>query len=158
ESIRMAAHADVRRCIATNGLARSTIAILDALLKLRQVCCDPRLVNVDAAREVTSSAKLELLLDMIPQHLADGHRILVFSQFARMLGLISEAVHARNIRHVALAGAPVDRQRPIDAFQRGQADVFLISLKAGGTGLNLTGADTVIHYDPWWNPTAQAQA
>jgi len=158
ESIRVAAHADVRRCIAANGLARSTIAILDALLKLRQVCCDPRLVNVDAAKGITSSAKLELLLEMIPQQLADGRRILVFSQFARMLGLISEALLARGIRHVALTGATVDRQRPIDAFQQGRADVFLISLKAGGTGLNLTGADTVIHYDPWWNPAAQAQA
>jgi SNF2 family DNA or RNA helicase len=82
----------------------------------------------------------------------------VFSQFARMLGLISEGLLSRGIGHVTLTGSTVDRQKPIDAFERGRADVFLISLKAGGVGLNLTSADTVIHYDPWWNPAAQAQA
>jgi superfamily II DNA or RNA helicase len=158
ESIRVAAHADVRRHIRTRGLAGSTIAILDALLKLRQVCCDPRLVSCDAAREVSGSAKLDVLLEMIGQGLADGRRILVFSQFARMLGLISEGLLARGTGHVALTGSTPDRQKPIDAFQAGRADVFLISLKAGGAGLNLVGADTVIHYDPWWNPAAQAQA
>ncbi len=158
ESIRLAAHADVRRHIRSRGLAGSTIAILDALLKLRQVCCDPRLVSVDAAKDITGSAKLDVFLELVTQQLADGRRILVFSQFARMLGLISEALLARGIKHVALTGHTPDRQKPIDAFQQGRADVFLISLKAGGAGLNLTGADTVIHYDPWWNPAAQAQA
>ena len=158
ESIRLAAHADVRRHIRARGLAGSQIAILDALLKLRQVCCDPRLVSVDAARDIAGSAKLDVLLELVTSQLADGRRILVFSQFARMLGLISEALLARGIRHVALTGHTPDRQKPIDAFQQGRADVFLISLKAGGAGLNLTGADTVIHYDPWWNPAAQAQA
>jgi len=158
ESIRVAAHADVRRHIRERGLARSTIAILDALLKLRQVCCDPRLVACDSAREVTGSAKLEVLLELIDQQLADGRRVLVFSQFARMLGLISEGLLARGVGHVTLTGSTADRQKPIDAFQNGRADVFLISLKAGGAGLNLVGADTVIHYDPWWNPAAQAQA
>jgi superfamily II DNA or RNA helicase len=158
EAIRVAAHADVRREIKTRGLAGSTIAILDALLKLRQVCCDPRLVSGDAAREVTGSAKLEVFLELVSHQLADGRRILVFSQFARMLGLISEGLLARGIGHVTLTGNTPDRQKPIDAFQGGRADVFLISLKAGGAGLNLVGADTVIHYDPWWNPAAQAQA
>ncbi len=158
EAIRVAAHADVRREIKTRGLAGSTIAILDALLKLRQVCCDPRLVSSEAAREVTGSAKLEVFLEMVTNQLADGRRILVFSQFARMLNLISEGLLARGIGHVTLTGNTPDRQKPIDAFQTGRADVFLISLKAGGAGLNLVGADTVIHYDPWWNPAAQAQA
>ena len=158
EGIRVAAHADVRAHIRQRGLAASTIAILDALLKLRQVCCDPRLVACDAARGVTGSAKLDVLLELLASQLADGRRILVFSQFARMLGLISEALLARGVRHVALTGATTDRDKPIDAFQSGRADVFLISLKAGGAGLNLTAADTVIHYDPWWNPAAQAQA
>ncbi|MDX2090749.1 MAG: DEAD/DEAH box helicase [Kofleriaceae bacterium] len=158
ESIRVAAHADVRQHIKQRGLAGSTIAILDALLKLRQVCCDPRLVTIDPAREVTGSAKLDVLLEMVKNGLADGRRILIFSQFARMLGLISEGLLARGIGHVALTGHTPDRQKPIDAFQQGRADVFLISLKAGGAGLNLVGADTVIHYDPWWNPAAQAQA
>jgi superfamily II DNA or RNA helicase len=158
ESIRVAAHADVRQQIRARGLAGSTIAILDALLKLRQVCCDPRLVTVDAARGVSRSAKLEVLLELVTQQLADGHRVLVFSQFARMLGLISEGLLARGVGHVTLTGQTADRQKPIDAFQSGRSDVFLISLKAGGAGLNLTGADTVVHYDPWWNPAAQAQA
>ncbi|MEO8840253.1 MAG: DEAD/DEAH box helicase [Kofleriaceae bacterium] len=158
ESIRVAAHADVRAHIKQRGLGASTIAILDALLKLRQVCCDPRLVSSEAARDVTDSAKLTVLLDLITNQLADGRRILVFSQFARMLGLISEGLLAKGIGHVTLTGSTPDRQKPIDAFQAGRSDVFLISLKAGGAGLNLTGADTVIHYDPWWNPAAQAQA
>jgi SNF2 family DNA or RNA helicase len=158
ESIRVAAHGEVRQHIRKRGLAGATIAILDALLKLRQVCCDPRLVSVGAAREIEGSAKLEVLLEMLTQQLADGRRILIFSQFARMLALISEALLARGIRHVTLTGGTPDRQKPIDAFQQGRADVFLISLKAGGAGLNLVGADTVIHYDPWWNPAAQAQA
>jgi superfamily II DNA or RNA helicase len=158
ESIRVAAHADVRRHIRERGFAGSAIAVLDALLKLRQVCCDPRLVSCDAARDVTGSAKLDALLALLDQSVADGRRVLVFSQFARMLGLISEALLARGIRHVSLTGHTPDRQKPIDAFQQGRADVFLISLKAGGAGLNLTTADTVIHYDPWWNPAAQAQA
>jgi superfamily II DNA or RNA helicase len=158
ESIRVAAHADVRRHIKVRGLAGSTIAILDALLKLRQVCCDPRLVSVEAARSVTDSAKLDVFLELVVQQLAEGRRLLVFSQFARMLALISEALLGRGIGHVTLTGSTPDRQKPIDAFQTGRADVFLISLKAGGAGLNLTGADTVIHYDPWWNPAAQAQA
>jgi superfamily II DNA or RNA helicase len=158
ESIRVAAHAEVRRHIRERGFAGSTIAVLDALLKLRQVCCDPRLVAGDAAREITGSAKLDTLLELLDGQLAEGRRILVFSQFARMLGLISEALLARGVRHVSLTGHTPDRQKPVDAFQQGRADVFLISLKAGGAGLNLTGADTVIHYDPWWNPAAQAQA
>ena len=158
ESIRVAAHADVRREIKTRGLAGSTIAILDALLKLRQVCCDPRLIASESAREVSGSAKLDVFLELVTHQLADGRRILVFSQFARMLALISEGLLARGIGHVMLTGNTPDRQKPIDAFQTGRADVFLISLKAGGAGLNLVGADTVIHYDPWWNPAAQAQA
>ena len=157
ESIRLAAHADVRTHIKQHGMARSTIAILDALLKLRQVCCDPRLAAVPGANEA-GSAKLDVLLELLQSGIADGRRVLVFSQFARMLGLISEALLARGVRHVTLTGSTADREKPIEAFQSGKADVFLISLKAGGAGLNLTTADTVIHYDPWWNPAVQAQA
>jgi SNF2 family DNA or RNA helicase len=158
ESIRLAAHADVRAQIRARGFGASTIQILDALLKLRQVCCDPRLVASEAARAVDASSKLDLLADLVQQQLAAGRRILVFSQFARMLALISERLLGHGVGHLTLTGSTADRQRPIDAFERGRADVFLISLKAGGTGLNLTSADTVIHYDPWWNPAAQAQA
>jgi superfamily II DNA or RNA helicase len=161
ESIRVAAHAEVREHIKSRGVDRSTIAVLDALLKLRQVCCDPRLCTVEAARALGASpptAKLDLLTEMLQTQLGEGRRILVFSQFARMLALISERLLGLGVGHVTLTGQTADRQRPIDAFEGGRADVFLISLRAGGTGLNLTSADTVIHYDPWWNPTAQAQA
>ena len=158
ESIRVSAHADVREHIKSRGVGGSTIAILDALLKLRQVCCDPRLAKVEAARAVTESAKYQLLLDMVQTQLGEGRRILIFSQFARMLGFISEGLLAKGIGHVTLTGQTPDRQKPVDAFEGGRSDVFLISLRAGGTGLNLTSADTVIHYDPWWNPAAQAQA
>jgi superfamily II DNA or RNA helicase len=152
ESIRVAAHADVRKVIRQKGLAASQITILDALTKLRQVCCDPRLVQLDAARQVHGSAKYEALMEMLEAQLASGHRALVFSQFTSMLALIAEGLKERGTRYVVLTGATQNRSRVVDAFESGEADVFLISLKAGGTGLNLVSADTVIHYDPWWNP------
>jgi SNF2 family DNA or RNA helicase len=158
EAIRVAAHADVRRAIRTKGFAASAVTILDALTKLRQACCDPRLVAMNAARGVTDSAKLDALLDLLAEQLAAGHRVLVFSQFTSMLALVGEALRARGTAYLLLTGQTRDRQRVVDAFEEGRADVFLISLKAGGTGLNLTSADTVVHYDPWWNPAAQAQA
>jgi SNF2 family DNA or RNA helicase len=113
---------------------------------------------VDAARSVRESAKYELFLQLLEQERAQGRRVLVFSQFAQMLELLSAGLHERRIRHAMLTGSTADRRAPVDAFQTGEAEVFLISLKAGGTGLNLTRAETVIHYDPWWNPAAQAQA
>jgi superfamily II DNA or RNA helicase len=158
ESIRLAAHSDVRKALRNKGLTGSAIAILDALMKLRQVCCDPRLVKLPAARSVTQSAKRSLFFQLISAQLREGRRVLVFSQFVQMLTLLSEGLLERGIRHVTLTGQVPDRQRRIDAFQNGDVEVFLISLKAGGTGLNLTRADTVIHYDPWWNAAVQAQA
>jgi superfamily II DNA or RNA helicase len=158
ESLRLSAHAEVRQAIAEKGLGASTITILDALMKLRQVCCDPRLLAGEAAREVRESAKYTLLMELITQQLAAGRRLLVFSQFATMLGLIGNGLRDAGIPFAVLTGATTNRQRPIDDFQAGKVGVFLISLKAGGTGLNLTTADTVVHYDPWWNPAAQAQA
>ena len=158
ESIRLSAHASVRRAIAKKGFCRSTIAILDALMKLRQVCCDPRLVAGTAARRVRESAKYRMLFELLPQQLERGRRVLLFSQFTTMLELIGAGLRERGVGFVTLTGSTRHRQRVIDEFERGVADVFLISLKAGGTGLNLTSADTVIHYDPWWNPAAQAQA
>jgi SNF2 family DNA or RNA helicase len=148
----------VRRIVRSKGMAGSTIAILDALMKLRQVCCDPRLVRVSSASRVVESAKLEFFFKLLTEQLAEHRRVLVFSQFTSMLGLIGEGLIERGVKHLTLTGGTQDRQAKVDAFQSGQADVFLISLKAGGTGLNLTSADTVIHYDPWWNPAAQAQA
>jgi superfamily II DNA or RNA helicase len=158
ESLRVAAHAEVRKVIAKKGLGGSAIAILDALMKLRQVCCDPRLVRGEAAMGVRESAKYDALMELIGQQLAQRRRVLVFSQFASMVNLIAQGLTARDVRWVALTGATVDRQGAVDTFQQRRADVFLITLKAGGTGLNLTTADTVIHYDPWWNPAVQAQA
>jgi SNF2 family DNA or RNA helicase len=132
--------------------------ILDALLKLRQVCCDPRLVKLDKAKHVDQSAKLELLMTLLPEMLEEGRKVLLFSQFTSMLALIEEELIANHIVYAKLTGQTKNRDEVIAHFQEGDAKVFLISLKAGGTGLNLTAADTVIHYDPWWNPAAEQQA
>lgn len=158
ESIRLAAHTKVRNVVKKRGFAASTVDILGALMKLRQVCCDPRLVSMQAARDVADSAKLDALTKMLETLLAGGHRALVFSQFTSMLELIAQALDERGIGYCMLTGSTPDRQKPVDAFESGKKDVFLISLKAGGTGLNLTSADTVIHYEPWWNPAIQNQA
>jgi superfamily II DNA or RNA helicase len=158
ETIRLAMHSRVQAEVQQKGLSRAHIIILDALLKLRQVCCDPRLVKLDAARAVTDSAKLELLMDLVPEMLAEGRRILLFSQFTSMLALIQQELARASIPYVLLTGETADRATPIQKFQSGQVPLFVISLKAGGTGLNLTAADTVIHYDPWWNPAVETQA
>ena len=158
ESIRMAAHEKVRHAIRERGFSGSAIAVLDALMKLRQVCCDPRLLDVPSARAVASSAKYQSLFDLLATQLSQKRRVLIFSQFTSMLALIAQGLEERRIGYVTLTGSTGDRQKPVDSFERRLVDVFLISLKAGGTGLNLTSADTVIHYDPWWNPAAQAQA
>lgn len=158
ESIRLAAHTQVRQAIAEKGLSASAFTILDALMKLRQVCCDPRLVPLESARAVKPSAKFDLLMELLEQQIPRGRRALIFSQFASMLALIGQGLTERGIRFVTLTGATPNRQKVVDAFEGRQVEVFLISLKAGGTGLNLTSADTVIHYDPWWNPAVQAQA
>lgn len=158
ESIRVAAHADVRRVVRAKGIAGSTIAILDALMKLRQVCCDPQLVRVRSARRVALSAKRQAFFRLLQDQLAEGRRVLVFSQFTSMLEILAAGLDQRGIDYLTLTGATQDRQAKVDAFERGLCDVFFISLKAGGTGLNLTSADSVIHYDPWWNPAAQMQA
>jgi SNF2 family DNA or RNA helicase len=158
ETVRVAMHEKVRREVAEKGLARSHIVVLDALLKLRQVCCDPRLVKLTAARRVTASAKLEHLMEMLPPLIEEGRQILLFSQFTSMLDLIKPAIADAGIDYVELRGDTKDRVGPVARFQQGDVPLFLISLKAGGTGLNLTAADTVIHYDPWWNPAVEDQA
>lgn len=158
ETVRAAMDAKVRDEIAQRGFARSQIVILDALLKLRQVCCDPRLVKANAASKVRERAKLDLLMEMLPELVDEGRRILVFSQFTSMLALIEDELSAIGIPYALLTGNTDDREAPIRRFQEGEVPVFLISLKAGGVGLNLTTADTVIHYDPWWNPAVENQA
>jgi superfamily II DNA or RNA helicase len=159
EAIRISAHAQVRHAISERGLAASTVSILDALLKLREVCCDPRLVRLNAATSVKESAKLEAFLELVAAERRAGRRILVFSQFTRMIALLQAALEARGIPPLVLTGQTRERQRVIDAFEKDRAaDVFLLSLKAAGVGLTLTSAETVIHYDPWWNPAVQDQA
>jgi len=158
ETIRLSMQQKVNAAIAEHGFARSQIIILDALLKLRQTCCDPRLLSIDSAKDVDESAKLELLMSLIPNLIKEGRRILLFSSFTKMLGLIEKAVKVHKIKYVKLTGQTRDRETPIKRFQNEEVPLFLISLKAGGVGLNLTAADTVIHYDPWWNPAAEAQA
>jgi superfamily II DNA or RNA helicase len=158
ETVRSVMDKRVRDEIAAKGFARSQIIILDALLKLRQVCCDPRLLKGEGAKQVKERAKLDLLMEMLPELVDEGRRVLVFSQFTSMLDLIErELVHAK-LGYVMLTGNTQDRESVVRRFQDGEVPIFLISLKAGGVGLNLTAADTVIHYDPWWNPAAENQA
>jgi len=161
ESLRLAFDKKLRQVLYSRGVAQSQIMILDALLKLRQACCDPRLVKLHGAvreGEAMESAKLELLFEMLTELLDEGRRILLFSQFTSMLKLIEDELDRRGIAYVKLTGQTKDRETPIKSFQNGEVPLFLISLKAGGSGLNLTAADSVIHYDPWWNPAVEEQA
>jgi len=158
ETIRLMMDDKVRKAISAKGLERSRIIVLDALLKLRQVCCDPRLVKLDTAKKVKKSAKLERLMELLPELIEEGRRVLLFSQFTSMLELIEPELAKHGIDYVKITGDTKDRETPVKRFQAGEVPLFLISLKAGGTGLNLTAADTVIHYDPWWNPAVEKQA
>jgi SNF2 family DNA or RNA helicase len=158
EAIRITLHERVREQVAERSLAQSRIVVLDALLKLRQVCCHPGLLKLQSARQVETSSKLEDLLEMIGEMVPEGRRILLFSQFTSMLDLMKPALAAANIPFVELRGDTADRAAPVQRFEAGEVPLFLISLKAGGRGLNLTSADTVIHYDPWWNPAVEDQA
>jgi len=158
ETIRATLHAKVTQEIAARSLGQSHVVVLDALLKLRQVCCDPRLVKLPSARLTGVSSKLDDLLEMVGEMIAEGRRILLFSQFTSMLDLMKPPLAAAGIRFVELRGDTKDRAAPVRRFEAGEVPLFLISLKAGGRGLNLTAADTVIHYDPWWNPAVEEQA
>ena len=159
ESVRAAMDERVRKAITDKGLAKSHIIVLDALLKLRQICCHPQLLKSEAAQRVQESAKLEYLTqELLPTLIDEGRRILLFSQFTSMLELIEEHLNLENISYIKLTGKTKERADLVKQFQTGEIPIFLISLKAGGTGLNLTAADTVIHYDPWWNPAAENQA
>ena len=159
EAVRVAMDKKVRDEVARNGAARSQIVILDALLKLRQVCCDLRLVKgVDIKGNQSDKGKLGALLEMLEELMSEGRRVLLFSQFTSMLALIEQELKKRSISYSLLTGDTRDRRTPVQQFQAGDSQVFLISLKAGGVGLNLTAADTVIHYDPWWNPASENQA
>ncbi len=158
EAIRVSMEKRIRDLVASKGLARSHIEFLDALLKLRQACIDPRLVKLDKAANISQSAKLDWLAQALPEMVEEGRQILLFSQFTQALGLVEDLLKQQKISYSKLTGQTRKRQEAIDRFQSGEARVFLISLKAGGSGLNLTAADTVIHIDPWWNPAAEQQA
>ncbi len=185
ESVRVAADVQVRRVLQRQSFNGAQITILDALLKLRQVCCDPYLVKhshtvsapgrpkLKRAPSGGSNphsggawglnierAKLELLADMLPALVEEGRRVLVFSQFTELLELIAAQLQAQALPFLCLTGKTPTRERGsvVQRFQAQEVPVLLLSLKAGGVGLNLTAADTVIHMDPWWNPAVEEQA
>lgn len=159
ESIRLAMQREIKEVISKNGLAKSQILLLDALLKLRQVCCHSSLLNIkNDTKKPTHSAKLELLLELIEELLGENKKVLVFSQFTSMLKIIQEKLDEANIKYITLTGESKNRDEIVKKFQNEDIPVFLISLKAGGVGLNLTQASSVIHYDPWWNQAVQDQA
>jgi non-specific serine/threonine protein kinase len=144
-----------------NGIAKSQMSILDALLKLRQICCHPRLLKLDLPGVSTNlpSGKFDAFKDMVTDIVEEGHRVLVFSQFVQMLHIIRSWLQISGTPFCYLDGASKDRFDQVDRFNNSpDIPIFLISLKAGGTGLNLTSADYVIHYDPWWNPAVENQA
>ena len=142
------------REIQDNGMKNSKMSIFAALLRLRQICCHPKLIK----KEV-ESGKFEHLKEMLEEITQEGHRVLLFSQFVQMLDIIKDYFDRAGIKYEYLTGATKDRQERIERFNNDESvQVFLLSLKAGGTGLNLTGADYVIHYDPWWNPAVEDQA
>jgi SNF2 family DNA or RNA helicase len=175
---------EVLEAVGEQGLAKSRMVVLTALLRLRQVCCDLRLLklppqgtgemgswsNDQAAptsqhsptpslQSSVASGKLEMFAELLEEVIDGGHRVLVFSQFVGMLTLLKERLAEEEIEFCYLDGATTDRAKVVERFQTSPTiPVFLISLKAGGVGLNLTGADTVIHFDPWWNPAVEDQA
>lgn len=157
ESQRILMQQRVRDEIARVGLMRAQIIVLTALTRLRQVCCDPRLLP-DCGPKPPGSAKLERLIELLDELIPEGRRIILFSQFTSMLDLIKPELDRRGHAWVELTGMSRDRRAPVARFQAGEVPLILVSLKAGGTGLNLTAADTVILYDPWWNPAVEAQA
>ena len=188
EAVRATADKQVRRALERQSFEGAQITILDALLKLRQVCCDPRLVKgiqqgphapphlregeaflpgggpaAKRTAQTMERAKLELLADMLPALVDEGRRVLVFSQFTEMLTLAAELLDALALPYLTLTGQTPPRQRgavvrQFQAQDDTSAPILLVSLKAGGVGLNLTAADTVIHLDPWWNPAVEEQA
>jgi len=142
---------------APDGATRTKM--LTGLLRLRQTCCDLRLLGLPPNEQSEASAKLDLLDELLEEIVDGGHRVLIFSQFVKMLDLVRERLAANGTDHCYLAGLTKNRQQEVDRFQNGETiPVFLISLKAGGVGLNLSAADTVIHFDPWWNAAVEAQA
>src|SRR5881394_3476859 len=151
---------EVMDAVGAHGVAKSKMIVLNALLRLRQICCDLRLLKLDNAEFTDdSSGKLAMFGELLEEAVDGGHRVLVFSQFTTMLALLKDKLAAENIEFCYLDGATTNRGAVVEKFQgNAKIPVFLISLKAGGVGLTLTGADTVVHFDPWWNPAVEDQA
>lgn len=149
----------VHESIEKVGFKRSRVSILAALMRLRQVCCDPRLLKMPPGTLMPPSAKVERFLQLVEDLVAEGHRALVFSQFTEMLELLKQEADKKGLRYLYLDGRTKDRMGKVDEYNNPDGPpLFFISLKAGGTGLNLTAADYVIHFDPWWNPAVEDQA
>lgn len=147
------------KSIEQNGLEKSRMSIFSALLRLRQICCHPRLYDKENVKGINESGKFEHLKEMLEEIISEGHRVLLFSQFVDMLDITREWLIKSGIKHEYLTGSTKNRQEVVERYNNDESiPIFLISLKAGGTGLNLTGADYVIHYDPWWNPAVEDQA
>jgi superfamily II DNA or RNA helicase len=154
-----ASRKEVLEAVGAQGLAKSRMVVLTALLRLRQVCCDLRLLKLENVNPANASGKLEMFGELLEEVIDGGHRVLVFSQFVGMLTLLKERLAEEGIEYCYLDGSTTERAKVVEKFQSTTTiPVFLISLKAGGVGLNLTGADTVVHFDPWWNPAVEDQA
>ncbi len=150
---------EITSLVDAKGFNKSRMQILKILLQLRQTCCHLDLLKLPNLKSEYPSAKLELFFELVDEALDAGHRILVFSQFTSMLSIIREELEARELKYCYLDGSTKDRQERVRKFNSDRSiPLFLISLKAGGSGLNLTGADMVIHFDPWWNPAVEDQA
>jgi len=158
ETIRVSMMDQVSKAMLLESKNRNNFLIGNALLKLRQVCCHSNLIKLDSAQKLNSSAKISWLKTRLPSMVEQGRRILLFSSFTSMLDIIAEELTEMSISYLMLTGKTKQRGRLVEQFQKSKVPIFLISLKAGGVGLNLTAADTVIHFDPWWNPAAEQQA
>ena len=149
----------IAKLVAAQGFQRSKFEILNTLLRLRQACCHLDLLKLEGLEVKEPSAKMDLFFELLDEAMDAGHRVLVFSQFVSMLTILRRNLDRRGLRYCYLDGATQERLKIVQEFNRTPSiPLFLISLKAGGTGLNLTGADMVIHYDPWWNPAVENQA
>ena len=159
ETIRSAYKVSVFDEIEKNGLAKSRMHVLEALLRLRQACCHPGLVPYEGTGDIKDSAKVQALFELVDDAVEEDHKMIVFSQFTGMLDVLEDGMKERGVDYVRLDGSTQDRQVPVERFQEDPScKIFLISLRAGGTGLNLTAADYVVHFDPWWNPAVEDQA
>ncbi len=166
QQVLAASRQEILNAVDANGIGKSRMVVLTALLRLRQICCDLRLLKlqpdnlkVEHQQERVDSGKVEMFHELLEEILDGNHRVLVFSQFTSMLALLRAELDEQKIEYCYLDGSTKDRAAVVEKFQRDpRIPIFLISLKAGGVGLNLTGADTVIHFDPWWNPAVEAQA